>query len=877
MKTKILTLALSLLFILPVFTQNMKYSRVEIDAKKDVITQLQQLGIPMDAGHLQENKVVVELSSYDLQKVENAGINYNTLIQDVTAFYQKRNKEILAKGVDLLQRDVKDDYPTPDNFELGSMGGCYTHDEVLAELDEMQQLFPDLISSKQPISDFTTHEGRSLYWVRLSDNPNQNEDEPEVLYTGLHHAREPLSMQNLVFYMYYLMENYDSDDNIKQLVDNTEMYFVLVVNPDGYIYNETNSPSGGGMWRKNRRDNGSGEFGVDLNRNYGYMWGHDNSGSSPDPWSETYRGPSAFSEPATQAIKWFCEQHEFLIANNYHTYSNLLLYPWGYEDDLYTPDSALFVEYAKVMTMENGYTYGTAPQILYSTNGDANDWMYGEQDTKPKIMSFTSEVGSGSDGFWPSIDRVVPLCKENMWANLSLARFAGAYAQVTDMTPDPISTITPYIKYNIKRLGMKDDAEYKVFIQPLGNNIIDDGDTIIYNSLVQMQEYSDSIQINLNPNIQVGDSFQFVLSVDNGAYTVNDTITKSYGFSTVIFNDEGNNMNNWTTAQWNTTTSAYVSDPTSITDSPSGNYGDDENNPITLSSPLDLSSADYAELSFWAKWDIENNWDYVQVMVSSDNGVTWIPLQGEYTNDGTGSFQPAGEPVYDGTSDWVLENIDISNYTSDQVLIKFVLMSDGSINDDGFYFDDLQVFSVDQGTDYPVVVAYPMEDVDAEQGDPNMDIDLSLVFHDPNGDNITYSVANNTNPGIAETTLSGEILTLDFSDNINGQTDIEINAEANGTEASDMFTVFVGPQGIIDAISNEIKVQPNPFSEYIRINNLEKNTAYQVIISDMKGKAILKTELLNNNQVNTSQLAGGIYFLKLSGNGHTTIKKIIKL
>lgn len=877
MKTKILTLGFSLLFVLTVFSQNMKYSKVEIEANKNVITHLQQLGIPIDAGYLEKNKFIGELSSHELQTLEHAGIKYNILIPDVTAYYQKRNKEILAKGVDLLQRDVKDDYPTPENFELGSMGGCYTHDEVLAELDEMQQLFPDLITSKEPISDFTTHEGRYLYWVKISDNPNQNEDEPEVLYTGLHHAREPLSMQNLVFYMYYIMENYNEDDNIKHLVDNTEMYFVLVVNPDGYIYNETNSPSGGGMWRKNRRDNGSGEYGVDLNRNYGYMWGYDNSGSSPDPWSDTYRGPSAFSEPATQAIKWFCEQHEFLIANNYHTYSNLLLYPWGYENNLYTPDSALFVEYAKIMTMDNNYTYGTAPQILYSTNGDANDWMYGEQDTKSKIMSFTSEVGSGSDGFWPSIDRVVPLCKENMWANLSLAKLAGAYAQVTDMTTNLLGTITPQIKFNIKRLGMKDDAEYKVFIQALSNNIMDDGDTIIYNDLVQMHQYNDSIQINLNPNIQVGDSFQFVLSVNNGAYTINDTITKSYGFSTVIFNDEGNNLNNWTTAQWNTTTSAYVSEPTSITDSPSGNYNDDENNPITLSTPLDLSAADYAELTYWAKWDIENNWDYVQVMISSDNGITWTPLQGQYTNDGTGSFQPTGEPVYDGSSGWVMENIDISNYTSDQVLIKFVLMSDGMINEDGFYFDDLQVFSVDQGTDYPVVVAYPMEDVDAEQGDPNMDIDLTLVFHDPNGDDITYSVADNSNPNVAETTISGEMLTIDFSDDVNGQTDIEINAEANGTETSDSFTVFVGPQGITNEINQEIMVRPNPFSGYITINNLKENKPYQIMISGMKGKTILKTELLNNNQVNTSQLPSGIYLLKITGEGHTIIKKIIKL
>jgi len=104
-----------------------------------------------------------------------------------------------------------------------------------------------------------------------------------------------------------------------------------MVNPDGYTYNENTYPNGGGMWRKNRRVNGGNEFGVDINRNYGYKWGYDNQGSSPDSSSETYRGPGAFSETETQAVKYFAEQHNIQITLNYHTYGNLLIYPWGYE------------------------------------------------------------------------------------------------------------------------------------------------------------------------------------------------------------------------------------------------------------------------------------------------------------------------------------------------------------------------------------------------------------------------------------------------------------------------------------------------------------------------------------------------------------------
>ena len=147
---------------------------------------------------------------------------------------------------------------------------------MLDELDQMHQLYPNLISARSDIKDPTsdenphiheTYEGRFLQWVKISDNPNDNENEPEILYTALHHAREPGSLQQLIFYMWYLLENYAQDDVIKEILDNTELYFVPCVNPDGYIYNETNDPQGGGMWRKNRYNN----HGVDNNRNYSYI------------------------------------------------------------------------------------------------------------------------------------------------------------------------------------------------------------------------------------------------------------------------------------------------------------------------------------------------------------------------------------------------------------------------------------------------------------------------------------------------------------------------------------------------------------------------------------------------------------------------------
>ncbi|NIV14192.1 MAG: peptidase M14, partial [Aliifodinibius sp.] len=193
-----------------------------------------------------------------------------------------------------------------------------------------------------------------------------------------------------------LLENYGSDQEVTYLVNNRELYFVPIINPDGYVYNEQTDPNGGGYWRKNRRNNGNGSFGVDLNRNFGYKWGYDNNGSSPTPSSETYRGTAPFSEPETQVIRDFCLNHDFELTLNYHTYGDLLIYPWGYINAL-TPDAPIFTALAVDMTQYNNYSHGNASQLLYPVNGEANDWMYGEQTAKDKIFAMTPEVGPA---FW---------------------------------------------------------------------------------------------------------------------------------------------------------------------------------------------------------------------------------------------------------------------------------------------------------------------------------------------------------------------------------------------------------------------------------------------------------------------------------------------
>lgn len=117
------------------------------------------------------------------------------------------------------------------------MGGFYTLAEVISKIDSMRLLYPNLITTKVSIGNSV--ESRPIYMVKISDNADIDENEPELLYTALHHAREPQSMMQMIYFMYYLLENYNTNPSVQYIVNNREMYFIPVLNPDGYEYNRT--------------------------------------------------------------------------------------------------------------------------------------------------------------------------------------------------------------------------------------------------------------------------------------------------------------------------------------------------------------------------------------------------------------------------------------------------------------------------------------------------------------------------------------------------------------------------------------------------------------------------------------------------------------
>ena len=687
---KTLLLSLGLVVSTLSFGQEI-YSKVRIWNPNQQFNQLNELNLPLDHSDKRGDVYLdIEVSASDLQKIESADLDYTLLIEDLASYYEQ---QVAPSRSSRNACFTAEEIPVPEHFNGGSMGGWLTYDECLLELDSMHMLYPNLIKERTAIDTFLTHENKPIYWLKISDNPDTDEtDEPEILYTAVHHAREVGSLSTIIYYMWYLLENYDSDDKVKALIDNTEMYFVPVINPDGYVYNETTNPNGGGMWRKNRRDNLDGTFGVDLNRNYGYQWGFDNQGSSPDPASETYRGIYGFSEPETQAMKFLCEAHEFETAFNYHSYGNLLIYPWGFSASFLTPDSTTYRNISDLFTSYNGYLAGTGDETVgYIVNGDSDDWMYGEQNSKNKILAMTPEVGDASDGFWPHPSQATEIAFENLSANLNLSAVTLPYLAAS-VEPLELVTGDSLFVYVNHALLSDSSGSFSIELNSSNPNVASISNPIQVTNPVKNQVATDSFLVVFSSFSGV-EEIDLTLTVDQNLYT--DTIDLKALRITLApsFVDDISDMSSFSsTSSWDTDTTVYASGPLSIGDSPGRMYFNNQLNKMSFNQELHLENATYAYVSFDAIWAIEDNYDYVTLQAKGSNSL-WTSLCGRYTDEGS-SFQLNGEPVWDGTkSEWVTEVINLEDFIGESVELRWIFYSDAFVRDQGFNMDNFKIYT----------------------------------------------------------------------------------------------------------------------------------------------------------------------------------------
>jgi carboxypeptidase T len=344
----------------------------------DVWSEERGPGLPLD--------LVVTPAALPL--LDGAGVAYEVLDPDIDASARAEHERLQKPGPKEFFAEYRD----------------YT--AIGEHLRSLALLAPDRVAI-QAIG--ASVDGRPIWAVRIGNGGTK------MLVNGTEHAREWLSAMATTCVADRIVRDYATDPQIRAFADTHELWVVPVSNPDGYQYAWTSDR----YWRKNRR----GSHGVDLNRNFSVGWGGEGSGKSKR--SETYRGEYAFSEPESIALRDLVKREQITHHVDFHTYSQLVLYPWGYTRTP-APDRARFAAIGDRMASAIFATHRNAYKLiqsseLYPAGGTMSDWMYGEAGAQ----SFTIELrpgewpGRGRGGFAPPPEEIRPTCDEALAAVLA--------------------------------------------------------------------------------------------------------------------------------------------------------------------------------------------------------------------------------------------------------------------------------------------------------------------------------------------------------------------------------------------------------------------------------------------------------------------------
>lgn len=630
-------------------------------------------------------KIIIH-SEEELKRLKKIGIKFTLEHENIEEFYRSR-----------LNRNLP-------------MGGYHTYREILAFLDSMYARYPEIVAPKESIG--ATIEGRGIYAIKISDNPLEDEDEPEVLFDALIHAREPEGMEVLLYFIRYLCQQYQHDSIATYIVNNRELYFVPVVNPDGYVYNELTSPGGGGVWRKNRRRNPDGSFGVDLNRNFGFMWGIDNYGSSPTPSDETYRGSSPFSEPETQAYRDFVTRHNFRLGINYHAYGGWYLYPWGYTqikpplNDIYQIYSWRLSRFANYIPMQGS--------MLYLTNGSTIDWLFGDTLSHKRIIAFTPEVGGPDDGFWPPVERIVQIAERVMPANIYFSLLAGAYlmanfASAFDSTGNPIDPgESGTVNVSFRNIGLDTARGVSAYIVSLDSAVEILPEPVYIGTLPPFENTRNyPFRVFVHPTKIPGSRcyIEIRTTQSDGFYT-SDTTFFYVGTPRIIYQNKFDGIIDSfrvsSGPDWERGTPSRGVGPDSAYSPPKcwGTILDGNYNPLSrsilISPPIHLEETHLPILTF-KHWYIFESYEdslYDGGFVRVRRGSETIPLEPVDGYRGTlyGSNPFRGVRAYGGLSaGWETAYFDLSPFAGQIIQIEFVVGTDFYTEYPGWYIDDFTI------------------------------------------------------------------------------------------------------------------------------------------------------------------------------------------
>jgi len=345
---------------------------------------------------------------------------------------------------------------------------------------------------------------RDIIAIKISSNVEvEDKNKPEVLIVSAHHAREIITPEITITLIKNIIDGYNRGDaKYRYFVDKRQIWIIPFGNPDGHNYVANKD----GNWRKNRRKFST-DYGVDLNRNFPYKWGFDNSGSSGSVSSLSYRGPSPASEPETQCQRDFVLAHNFQYSLSLHAYGNYYLNPWAHTGKYYSKDQTLFLRIGDSLAVKNKYKRGTPKDVIgYTANGDFMDFCYSDS-AKVSFIGFAAEIGTSSDTFAPPESRIIPLVNENLPACEFLIRNADdPYLKRPQLTQEittngnfkaTFETKTPLDSLIIYYTINNTKTEYKLKLSKIGNNVFE-GKVLTYGYIGKIDYYYSAYFENRN-------------------------------------------------------------------------------------------------------------------------------------------------------------------------------------------------------------------------------------------------------------------------------------------------------------------------------------------------------------------------------------------
>ena len=353
----------------------------------------------------------------------------------------------------------------------------------------------------------------------------------------------------------------------------------------------------------------------------------------------------------------------------------------------------LFRAYVRELTRDNHYSNGNSTGA-YPCNGYSSDWFYENSPSLGQTFPFLTEIGGGTDGFWAPTNRILPLASENLKANLFSAWAGGAYAKLqtsTILDSSGDGDLQPGERFTLQlRLrNFGQDPTTSMYVALSSGTLQLDGPSAAVGPLAAHADTTIRIDGRVPITSPTGAPASIVVTVKPGGLVEQkDTVKCVIGRSQLLFADGAEEEPlKWTSIGWGKTPVTHAGQ-WSFTDSPSGQYLNNSTATMTLLAPVHIiEAAAITQLRFWSRWDTEPGYDYGQVGVSSDGGKSWINVSG-----GHASYYD--RMCYTGwQAEWVEENLDLSSFAGKDVLLRFVLSSDGDYRADGWYVDDITIRS----------------------------------------------------------------------------------------------------------------------------------------------------------------------------------------